>query len=333
MARLLLELGATSSQADSNGCTAFHRYVKNGSMELVDVLLDADKSGIKTAINHILIKGYYWTDISAPLHTAVEHGNVILVLKLLNAGALSQIDFDTWLKAAKVSPNHSSNLGNLEQSQKTFKNSLEQPLITAIRSADPTVALRLLENGADPNTLTSDTERLLVDEYRRRYTKGTSILDLVQKLIAKLSKYSGEETSTKKPPQALGRETYLNRFQPDTYSHWVVSQAVESSRKSDENQMKEYNKEQDELANMKGAPEKKEAIADAIRRLKTLEREIQNRGGKGFDELYPDIKTSENNYSAPYSTLVSDPKDFSYSFSFTGEDFMTETRRDGYVEL
>lgn len=337
MARLLLKLGATCSQADSKGCTAFHRFVKSGQLDLLDVLWDADKTGVKSAINHIAFGGHRWNPSTiAPLHSAIEHGSPILVLKLLNAGALTQLDFETWIKAAKVSPTQSSNLGDYDRNHTTYKQSVEQPIIAAVRLGDPDMAVKLLENGADPNTLNSSSESLLINEQMRQYTKGRSVLDLVRRLIHHLSKYTGETSIGNKPQEYTGLDTYLDQFTLGTFKHWAVKQVIEQTSKTYEKHLKSYQQEKDRVANLKGTAEKKDAIAETIRGLEKLESELLKRGGKGFSELHPGIETHEGRSVNHWDKTVSPattPKAFTYSFSFAGESFMTETRANAYVEL
>lgn len=101
MTKTLLGLGASIAQADLHGITAFQRLVEGSASELISLLLELDKVGVKSSINHIAIQSYHET--IWPLETALEAGNVGLVLQLLQAGAVSQIDFETWLKVAKTS--------------------------------------------------------------------------------------------------------------------------------------------------------------------------------------------------------------------------------------
>lgn len=117
MTKLLLELGATSSQADFDGWTAFQRYLQTGNEQLVDVLLDHDKLGSTTAINHLTFSGYNWSGTNSPLHTAISEGNLSLVLKLINAGAMVELDFETWLKAARKVSGGSNKLTTLERNK------------------------------------------------------------------------------------------------------------------------------------------------------------------------------------------------------------------------
>ncbi|KAI0798951.1 ankyrin repeat-containing domain protein [Xylaria sp. FL0064] len=113
MCETLLNLGATSSHADITGITAFHRFIKNNNMEVIDFLWENDKLGLKTAINHVAVSGNYWrSSATSPLMTAIDEGNPILVLKLLDAGAKPEIDFASWLQGAKYSSD--VNLGGLK---------------------------------------------------------------------------------------------------------------------------------------------------------------------------------------------------------------------------
>lgn len=103
MIETLLKLGATSSQADANGVTAFHRYIQGGHPKLIEDLWGKDKIGIKAALNHVAMNGpIYNAQAVTPLTTAVDKDDPALVLKLLEAGAKAEIDFDSWLKSAKL---------------------------------------------------------------------------------------------------------------------------------------------------------------------------------------------------------------------------------------
>lgn len=73
-------------------------------MKVIESLWANDKLGLKTAINHVAVTGTSWSShATSPLMTAIDQGNSIVVLKLLEAGAKSSIDFDSWLQGAKFS--------------------------------------------------------------------------------------------------------------------------------------------------------------------------------------------------------------------------------------
>ena len=93
MTKTLLSLGATSAQANPSGITAFQSYVEENAESLLQVLLDVDKTGSKTAINHVAFDSRPTT---TPLGTAIRNGNLAIVLKLLENGAATCVDFESW---------------------------------------------------------------------------------------------------------------------------------------------------------------------------------------------------------------------------------------------
>jgi ankyrin repeat protein len=333
MAKLLLQLGATSSQADRNGTTAFHRYVESGKVAMVDTLLDNDKTGVKTALNHLVFTGYQWNPKTVgPIHSAVEHGDPILVLKLLNAGASAEIDFETWLKSAKVSPVQSGRLQDLEASKNSFKK-MEQPIISAVRVGDPEVAIALLENGADPNSLTSETHELLIHEYRRRWSRGMSVLDLIQKSIDGITSELAKVSSRRKPREVPGIDTFLQKFKPGTYQHWLVSADVAMKKKAFKLEVENYEKAiREEIEG--GEQEKRRVLQEIVSGLEKVKRTVVSKGGKTFAQLYPDIKTADDDSRATSSSSRhDDPKPYDYIFTYRHDKDLTEKRRDGYNEL
>lgn len=104
MARTLLSLGASCAQADRDGATALERLVQESASPLIGLLVEADKVGIQSSINHISITSAL--SISWPLQRAIKQCNAEVAIQLLDAGASPEIDFDTFLKAAKHQPRH-----------------------------------------------------------------------------------------------------------------------------------------------------------------------------------------------------------------------------------
>jgi len=94
MTKTLLSLGATSAQADLNGVTAFQRCVEENAESLVRTLLEIDKTGSKTSINHVVAPQYLTPQTA--LQAAVRKGNLRLTLLLLEQGASTDVDFESW---------------------------------------------------------------------------------------------------------------------------------------------------------------------------------------------------------------------------------------------
>ncbi|RYP56917.1 hypothetical protein DL769_009824 [Monosporascus sp. CRB-8-3] len=346
MTETLLSLGATSSQADNNGVTAFHRYIKRGAPELIESLWANDKIGLKAALNHVAVTGHRWnSDATTPLMTAIDNGDPILVLKLLEAGANPEIDFDTWLKGAKLT--FEENLGDYESNKKLFRRGASQPLLIAIESPNPTIAIQLLDRGADPNVITKSSVDLFENTWSRRYNRGQSALDVVQGSLAKLREYKGEKAPFDSPQSNYGyhgsiRKTYLEppkgpfgtsefleKFQGGTYQHWLVSTDIEDKVGAYKKELDRFEKQKKNTEQSKGLSKKTEAIRDAICKLEEVEKALKAKGAKTFKELHPEIE------GPPAATDDADkpaaPYDF--DFIFKGANDITNKRRVAYIEL
>ncbi|KAG9249517.1 uncharacterized protein F5Z01DRAFT_669023 [Emericellopsis atlantica] len=349
MARLLLSLGAISSQAETNGVTAFQRYVESDKLEMVDTLLEHDKAGVKSAINHLAFGGWNWSpQAAAPLHTAIETGNPLLVLKLLAAGASVQFDYETWLKSAKVSPTQSSRLGDLDRNKRQWRQ-MVQPLALAISHGHFEMALALLENGADPNTLTGESELLLIDTHRRSWNTGTSVLDDVNEIIKQLEKGTSEDRKTlEKPQKRPGLDEYMQNFQGGSYARWVAGRAVADAQKKFEASMTSYVnevKKREEGEGETAEQVKFDALMELTQEFAKLRDALIAKGAKTFKELHPDIaKETSNHRTRTYGILShhvyhtvpdseQNKKPFEVRFQFQGVSDMTDARRDAYIEL
>ncbi|RYP71433.1 hypothetical protein DL771_004800 [Monosporascus sp. 5C6A] len=346
MTETLLSLGATSSQADNNGVTAFHRYIKRGAPELIGSLWANDKIGLKAALNHVAVTGCRWDSAATtPLMTAIDNGDPILVLKLLEAGANPEIDFDAWLKGAKLTSEE--NLGDYESNKKQFRKAAVQPLLVAIESPNPTIAIQLLDRGADPNVITQSSVVLLENTWARRHNRGESALDVVQESLAKLREYKGEKTlfnspqsnygyngSIKKaflqPPEGpFGTSEFLEKFRDGTYQHWLVSTDIEDKVGAYKKELNRFEKQKNKTEHSGGLSKKKEAIRDAICQLEEVEKALKAKGAKTFKELHPEIEgppaatDDAANPAAPYD----------FDFIFKGTNDITNKRRTTYIEL
>lgn len=100
MARTLIKLGASVAQADMSQITAF-KYCVADRPEMLDTLIDADKTGTGRAINHLSLQGHYWyrPNVSSALMTAIAAKDAQTALRLLKEGAKAQIDFEAYVKA------------------------------------------------------------------------------------------------------------------------------------------------------------------------------------------------------------------------------------------
>ncbi|TRX88447.1 hypothetical protein FHL15_010637 [Xylaria flabelliformis] len=339
MCETLLSLGATSSQADINGITAFHRYIQNGNTKVIECLWENDKLGLKTAINHVAVTGSSWSsNATNPLMTAIDQGNAILVLKLLDAGAKPDIDFDSWLQGAKFS--FENQLGI------KFQDGTEQPLLIAIQSPQPEIALELLERGVDPSPLTKTSWNLVRNEWARRNSRGKTALDVVRKLIRGLRKYEGEPVPRRSQNNLFGHGNsnqlsnteelhgateFVSQFATNTYKHWLVSADIKAKTERHKKNLEALKKEEERISSLSGLDEKKEAIQDIILQLEKVEKALLEKGAKTFEELYPDIKFTPQ---APYGSNEKEPDTgYSWQFTFNIVKDLTPNRNDAYLRL
>ncbi|KAI0547666.1 ankyrin repeat protein [Xylaria curta] len=345
MCETLLSLGATSSQADINSITAFHRYIQNGNMKVIECLWDNDKLGLKTAINHVAVTGSSWrSNVTSPLMTAIDQGNAILVLKLLDAGAKPDIDFDSWLQGAKFS--FENQLGDFNSNQIKFQDGTEQPLLIAIQSPQPAIALELLERGADPSPLTKGSWNVVRNEWSRRDNRGETALDVVRELLRELRKYEGESVPRKTQRNLFGHSNsnqlsntdelrgateFVSQFTTNTYKHWLVSADIEAKTERLKRNLEALKKEEGKVSSLTGLKEKKEAIQDMVLQLEKVEKALLEKGAKTFEELYPDIKCTPQE---PYRSNEKQPDTgYSWQFTFKVVKDLTQTRNDAYLKL
>lgn len=96
-----------------------------------------------------------------------------------------------------------SNLRYYESNQSMFAQSVEQPLIVAVRSAQPATAPELL------NLLPKESQRVVLGNMYGGYSAGRTALDIVRASLRALRAYEGEKDSFF--PNPLQR-SYRSRF-------------------------------------------------------------------------------------------------------------------------
>ncbi|KAI1386921.1 ankyrin [Hypoxylon trugodes] len=361
MADTLLSLGATSSQADANGVTAFHRYIQNGGASLVEKLWENDKVGLKAALNHVAVIGnYYNGDAMTPLMTAIAKNDTTLVLKLLEVGAKPHIDFESWLKGAKVTLQNY--LNDYENNLRVFETTTDQPLIVAIKSEQPSNAIELLEKGADPNVITKSSHNLVrnIGFWRgMSHQKGETALDVVHDLLHQFRKYKERLAGTTdsfqpnkrpgfysierniwvdQPVEPIQTTEFLTNFAEGTYQHWVVSTDIARAAADYRSAVKNFEKEKNDNDSLKGTGEKLEAIEDIISQLERVEKTLEAKGAKTFKEQYPDVirKLKENAHPEPDTNKPEEAPNtppYSLKFEFKNAPDVTEARKAAYIKL
>lgn len=327
MTKTLLELGASSAQADVNQVTALH-FIACNQPKLLDILFEIDEPAAKRAINHISVSGYrYSPDVSNALISAIAKLNTPAAKKLLEKGAAPFVKFKDWIKAVGAH-NDDCRRSSAEENKKNFRRWFEQPIILAIQNEMPEIAYQLVELGADPNTLTTDAWYQI--EYDRRTDGPGAVLDAVRQKIHKLRGYKPKE-APKEPEYKLKKDVdYLDGIEKNTYAHFAATKQIEDARESDKSDRQYYEGELETYKEQKGVKEKGEAIDRAATEFEKLEKLLLEKGAETFQKLYP--KNYRRSKTRSYSPQRRSTTPFAIDLSFSVHDLEEETRA-AYVKL
>ncbi|KAF5575373.1 ankyrin repeat [Fusarium pseudocircinatum] len=333
MVQLLLKLGATASQADPRGLTVFQRFAEHAEADVMHALISEDTGGVKKSISHIVVQGWSSNPQTIfPLHSATERGDVALVMQLLANGAEPHIESAAWIKATKVSLTRDI-LGSPEYNKNIYQKSVEQPIIAALRAGIPEVVFELLERGADPNVMSRSTATSMIIEYRRRFNKGRLALDIVRGMLSRLETLREVKAKVKPEPKLQpGMDSFLAKFSEGTYQHWLVAGDIEGKRAVLEQRLKAYRESNAE--DRKVASEYEEVINELVAKLRAVEEALLSHGARTYEQLYPDIKTGDDNlYKRNSNADEEDVTPYKHTFTFIGEDEIVERGHEGYIKL
>ncbi|KAF1964680.1 ankyrin [Bimuria novae-zelandiae CBS 107.79] len=332
--KTLLSLGASSAQADTRQVTAFY-YISNEVPALLDVLIRNGEPAMKRAINHLGVFGSsYSPSTRSPLMNAISRGDGLAALKLLECGATPTIDFKDWMKSVESQFETVARM-SYEQNQNTFTQDVEQPIILSAHSELPEVAVRLLEMGVDPNTLTKTTKRNVQNKY---FYNMESLLDIVQKKIVQLRADLGSFLDPAEPskPRLNLKEgvDHLKDIERGSYKHFIAQIQVGRAETGDKQAMENYAKQiksYNERRERPGWQEKAEAIEAMVKKFEELEQTLLSKGAKTFKEINPDIKSEERQtFNWGYNPREREP--FDVKFKFLVHDLTDETR-EAYTKL
>ncbi|KAF2476310.1 ankyrin [Lindgomyces ingoldianus] len=329
MAKTLLEIGASSAQADMHQTTALH-YISKQEPDVLETLLQFDEPAAKRAINHLCVGGSEWRpSASSPLMSAIQNGNALAALKLLDVGAEAHIQFKDWMKSVESQyesvSKRDSNLNHAE-----FNKDVEQPIILAVQTELSDLVMKLLELGVDPNTLTKQTQAAMVNTWYQRYNKMETLLDIVREKIKQLRNF--EDTAEPELPEKNLKDgvNYLEGLEPESYKWFIAKIFIEDAQGSDKRALEAYEKRLKQHNERKGIEEKKAAVAALADQFEVVEKELIKRGGQTFLELHPD--KIEEQFKNTYSYPEHKPKPWEITFDFRIHDLTDETR-DHYLKL
>lgn len=327
MVGTLLKLGATCSQADANGITAFHKFVESDNVELVRVLLDYDQMGSAAIINHIAFASD--DDSYSPLLAAITNGNVEMARLLLDHGAAPTIDFETWLKSAKASELMRPQLGSFEDNKANFKKWTVQPLVAALASPNPSIAIDLLDHGADPDTKKREAYGYRKYTWARRNEspeKRHHPLQVVRQTLATLREYVGEKPIETKPSKEIkDADAFLAAFPENSWIRFAAQKDLEEKERMYNLLLKGYEEALERIKLLTGEDEKKTAISEMISTLERVEARILS---KAREKEFAEAEEQPTDKAAKEP-----PKPYEFLPRFTMVTDITDARHKAYIKL
>ncbi|OJD37529.1 ankyrin repeat protein [Diplodia corticola] len=333
MISTLLEVGASSAQADLHGVTAFHRFTAQQT-ELMQALIDYDLPGAKRALNHIVCAGHGYRPFAiGPLQTAIDAKNIALALKLLDMGAKPDIGFEEFVAAWTSMRGSYVDKDNTERNLETFRENVYQPIVVATLNELPDVVLQLLQHGADPNTLTSNGWRVVQEGHTYGRDDAQSLLDLVRDKLKQYRKYDDKvDVKIPKPAFKGSGQAYIDAHEDGSYQQWVAVQAVQQELQNHESSMKSYREKVEDAQKRKGLKEKREAVEELCRQFEGVEKALLAKGAKTFPELHPDKASKKREPSSDSDVRSEKEEPWKVEFGFRVPD-LTDKKREGYVML
>lgn len=329
MVKTLIALGASTAQADVTQKTALH-YCVADRPDMLDTLIDLDPTGIKRAINHLSNNegGFYRQMFSSPLMTAIEARDTNAAMRLLFAGAKPAVDFSAYMKAMARARTGRYFDSDSERNNTRFQNDFQQPIIRAANEDLTALVEKLIENGADVNTLSTDGWTVINDKWRRNSYFGKTLLDIVRGRIEELKNWEQSEPRMPKAPKPLkGDADYLADFKEGTYSFFAAKVQVGNARSQYERDLKSYKKQMEEAKTREGTEEKQRAIENRVSELEQLEKFLLDRGAKTFYDLHPDIQKPESNPSRRRPSIDRpEAEEFAVNLDFWLGNLTDETR-------
>lgn len=331
----LLSHGASSAQADIDRVSAFHYVVAKKRVNLLKACIREDAAAAKSALNHLVVEDTYWQPkTDCPLTTAIRSGDVELVQSLLDAGAKPMIELDDYASTDQTMKERRRHSYYREDDvQKMWKENVLQPTLLAVENEMPEIVLKLVEAGADTNTLDKDAHQALanIKDNNGTHLHGKSLLEMVQDKIESLGKTMARKFDLPRhDPISLQKdEYYLKDTEPGSYSRWTLSKFIEGTKSNLQDWKDSRDQQLKAEANRKGKEERLIALEALKSRYMHLHKELRKRGAKSLEELHPDLSRRKHDHSDKSDSTK--PKAFDPQVKF--EVSASDEVLDGYLRL
>lgn len=333
----LLQLGASSAQADMRQISALQYSVYRNNLEVLKTLFEYDEPAARSVLNHLNV-GVGCnpsSTVASPLLTAIQTRNVTAVNVLLLLGAQTSIGREDFSKLCHHSFDHNSYLTPIhdwEQHQHMYKTGLQQPIVLVVERDLPTVVQELLQRDGDPNTLTKTGQFVLLNPHNGTHQEGTTLLDAIREKFVTLRDCNTMKALDGPPEPLQPRDFYLAGLEEGTYQYWSAKTDVDVA----ENIIckMQVNYEHSLQAQKEKLLEKSAALLKSIQEFEIAERMVIERGGKTFAVLHPDNIPPEKfpNTLQYCGSLYVPAKPFEVTLDFNIPE-QTEMTRAGYLQL
>ncbi|KAL8927248.1 MAG: hypothetical protein Q9208_002424 [Pyrenodesmia sp. 3 TL-2023] len=290
----LLAHGASSAQADIYRVSAFHYLTAKKKIDLLKICVEEDGAAVAGALNHLIVEdSYLRAQVASPLITAIKSGDVDLVNYLLDVGAKPAIDLDSFASAYSAGKRERSSYGwdDIDTS-KMWREEVIQPIRLAVEMNMPEVVPKLLEMGADINTIDKEGQRNIAISKGNGLAfglRGKSILDAVVAKISALEEAIGGKDDLPRPPVLQPDSFYLKNTEPGSYAHWYLSKSIETA-KNMVRAWKECKTRKDKEEEERVGKQQRLSALEALKaRFINLRHQLEKRGAKTMEKLHPGI--------------------------------------------
>lgn len=332
MAKTLLKLGASSTQADMSHNTPLHYIAQSEYNELLDIFQEHDGPAMQRAINHLVAHGDWYssghTFVSAFV-TAILAKNQVGAMKLLEMGANCKFEISECLKTLKIQMPDAVRYGREE---KFVERQPKQPIFFAIQNDLPSIAIDLLRRGIDPNTF-----------YTRKNDFKETVLDCTNRHLKELQDSLKKEPLTWYKPYGIpdpvifeeADDSYWSVFQEETYQRFAAKGQLEKAKRNNERAAE--NDEQQKAKESEEKPEEAEArkvVTELIADYESLKAELISREAKTWEELHPGEQQEQpRDHQIQRNQQKQKPtKPFKVEF-FRSSSGLSDVIQEGYVQL
>jgi ankyrin repeat protein len=344
MVKVLISLGASPAQADVGHVTALHYFAAHG-VDLLSAMISADRPAAQRAVDHMAMsENQYNPSVKSAIQSAIEHRDTASVDALLELGSKPQIDFAVYMTSykSKWTP-----MGNAEHKEKQFRESYQQPVFTAVHCEIPSLVVKLLDAGADVNSLTAEAWKAINQGYSYK-NMAHSLLDAVRAKVEQLRAFVQTSKAEGNPRQYGGLfggqmqrfppipvqadSHYLEGHDPESYAYWSTLKQIQQARLQYERDLKSYEEWKTSNKEPDGTAEKKAAVTSLLADFEALESQLVKRDGKTFKELHPNAKLQEQQRYDYRGYQPEPPKPWEPRLTFQLPD-LTDVQRAGYIKL